>query len=245
MFNLKAKNERDNHNKIIGILGGMGPLATADLFYKIVTLTEANGDNDHIHIIVDNYTTIPDRTSYILGHGKDPKKFMIEAALKLEVMGADVIIMPCNTAHYFYDEIKKYIHVPFINMIEEVAKKIKKLNPEIAKIGLLATEGTCKAGVYDNVLNKYGIEVIKPNDINQNIISDLIYGIKKGIKKYSSDNIESVLLNFKLQNIDTVILGCTELPVAFQMLNIKGNYIDPTKILAQSAIEFVGKKAIS
>lgn len=245
MFDLKSENETNDHKKIIGILGGMGPLATVDLFYKIVTLTEANSDNEHIHTIVDNYTAIPDRTSYILGHGEDPKKYMIEAALKLEVMGADVIIMPCNTAHYFYDEIEKYVHVPIINMIEEVAKKIKKMSLKIQKVGLLATEGTCKMGIYDNILNKYGIEVIKPNNADQNIVSDLIYGIKAGRKRYNLENIQSVLSYFELQNIDTVILGCTELPVAFQLLNIKCNYIDPTKILAQSAIEFVGKKVIS
>ena len=242
MFDLKVENEMNDYKKTIGIIGGMGPLATVDLFRKIVTMTEANSDNDHIHILIDNYTAIPDRTNYILGHGEDPKKYLIKSALKLEVMGADVIIMACNTAHYFYDEMEKYIHIPFINMIEEVAKKI---NPQIRKVGLLATEGTCKVGIYDKVLNKYDIEVIKPNDTDQNIISDLIYSIKKGHKGCNLDHINSVLSHFKLQNIDTVILGCTELPIAFQTLNIKGDFIDPTKILAQSAIEFVGKKVIS
>lgn len=244
MLNLKVENQA-NDSKTIGIIGGMGPLATVDLFHKIVMLTEANSDNDHIHILIDNYTAIPDRTSYILGHGEDPKKFLIESALKLEVMGADVIIMACNTAHYFYDEIEKYIHVPFINMIEEVAKKIKKINPKIRKVGLLATEGTCITEIYDKVLNKYDIEVIKPDYTNQNIISNLIYSIKNGRKEYNLDDINSVLSFFRLQNIDTVILGCTELPLAFETLNIKGKYIDPTKILAQSAIEFVGEKVIS
>lgn len=234
----------NNEQKTIGILGGMGPLATDDLFHKIIILTEAKKDNEHIHILIDNYTAIPDRTNYILGYGEDPTKYMIEAAMKLELMGADVIIMPCNTAHYFYDEIVKYLHIPFINMIEEVAKKIKKGKQDISKIGLLATAGTCKSGVYDKILKKYGIEVVKPNDADQDIISDLIYGIKAGRTEYNLDDINSILSYFKLQNIDTVILGCTELPVAFQMMNIKGNFIDPTKILAQSAIEFVGRKAM-
>ncbi|MBU3181661.1 aspartate/glutamate racemase family protein [Clostridium psychrophilum] len=244
MQGINVENDWNNYSKTIGIIGGMGSLATVDLLHKIVTLTDANSDNDHIHILIDNYASIPDRTSYILGHGEDPRKYLIESALKLEVMGADVIIMACNTAHYFYDEIGKYIHVPFINMIEEVAKKIRKINPQIRKVGLLATEGTCITEVYDKVLNKYDIEVIKPNHTNQNIISDLIYSIKKGHKEYNLDDINSVLSFFSVQNINTVILGCTELPVAFQTLNIKGNYIDPTKILAQSVIEFVGKKVI-
>lgn len=230
--------------KTVGILGGMGPLATVDLFYKIVTLTDANSDNDHLHIIVDNYTSIPDRTSYILGHGEDPKKYLIESALKLEAMGADVIIMPCNTAHYFYDEIVKYTHVPFLNMIEETAKEIKKMNPQIRKVGLLATEGTCRAKIYDNILNKYGIETMKPDAAKQSIITNLIYGIKKGIKEFNKNDVNSVISYFELQGIDTIILGCTELPVAFQTLGIIGNYIDATKILAQSAIRFAGKKVV-
>ena len=150
----------------------------------------------------------------------------------------------CNTAHYFYDEIVKYLRIPFINMIEEVAKKIKKVKPDTSKIGLLATVGTCKSGVYDKILKKYGIEVVKPNDAYQDKISELIYGIKAGRTAYNLDDINSILSYFELQNIDTVILGCTELPVAFQMMNIKGNFIDPTKILAQSAIEMVGRKAM-
>ncbi|MGE5627367.1 MAG: aspartate/glutamate racemase family protein [Solirubrobacterales bacterium] len=237
------KNE-DLRKKTIGILGGMGPLATEDLFHKIVTLTDAKSDNDHIHIIIDSYTDIPDRTSFILGHGEDPTQYLIEAALKLELMGADVIIMPCNTAHYFYDEIVKYLRIPFINMIEEVAKKIKKISPDIIKVGLLATEGTCQAGVYDKELKKYGIEVVKLNEEYQNKISNLIYGIKAGQIRFSIDDINSIISFFESEKVDTVILGCTELPVAFQMMNIKGNFIDPTKILAQSAIESVGRKAI-
>lgn len=243
MSDTNFNNEHLN-NKTIGILGGMGPLATDDLFHKIIILTEAKNDNEHIHILIDNYTAIPDRTSYILGYGEDPTKYMIEAAMKLELMGADVIIMPCNTAHYFYDEIVKYLRIPFINMIEEVAKKIKKVKPDASKIGLLATAGTCKSGVYDKVLKKYGIEVIKPNDADQDKVSDLIYGIKAGRTEYNMGDIDSILSYLELQNVDTVILGCTELPVAFQMMNIKGNFIDPTKILAQSAIELVGRKAM-
>ncbi|CAB1261772.1 amino acid racemase [Clostridium sp. WLY-B-L2] len=244
MIDSEAENINNTSKKIIGILGGMGPLATADLFYKIITLTDAKSDNEHIHVIIDNNTEIPDRTNYILGTGEDPKKYLIESALKLELMGADVIIMPCNTAHYFYDEIVKYIHIPFLNMISETVKEIRRTNTEIKKVGLLATKGTCFAGIYDKIFNKYNIEVVKPDDTNENIVSDLIYSVKKGVKKYDLNSVQSVLSYFKSKDVDTVILGCTELPVAFKMLNIKGNYVDPTKILAQSAIKFVGKKIV-
>ena len=231
-------------SKTIGILGGMGPLATVDLFRKIVTLTDASCDQEHIHVIVDNNTEIPDRTSYIISGGKNPEESLIKSAVKLQSMGADVIIMPCNTAHYFYDKIAANINIPFLNMIEETAKELLRLNPSIKKVGLLATEGTCRAGIYDNIFEKYGIELIKPNDLAQQHVTDLIYGIKQGKKSMDLTGFYEVISMLKGMGSETLILGCTELPLAFDMYNINENCIDPTKTLACSAIRFAGKKVI-
>jgi aspartate racemase len=230
--------------KTVGILGGMGPLATSDLFNKIVTLTDAKNDNDHIHIILNNYPIIPDRTKYILGDGENPIKYMIEAALKLEVMGANVVIMPCNTAHYFYDEITEYLTIPFINMIEETAKEIKKVNPESKKVCLLSTQGTYKTKIYDNIFKNYDIEISRPGKAVEDVITDIIYSIKKG--DTALKNIDKNLLTSYLNAIEgeSIILGCTELPVAFNILGITKGCIDPTKILAKSAIHFAGKRTL-
>ncbi|WP_372713027.1 aspartate/glutamate racemase family protein [Ilyobacter sp.] len=230
--------------KTVGILGGMGPLATSDLFNKIVTLTDAKNDNDHIHIILNNYPIIPDRTKYILGDGENPIKYMIEAALKLEVMGANVVIMPCNTAHYFYDEITEYLTIPFINMIEETAKEIKKVNPESKKVWLLSTQGTYKTKIYDNIFKNYDIEISRPGKAVEDVITDIIYSIKKG--DTALKNIDKNLLTSYLNSIEgeSIILGCTELPVAFNILGIAKGCIDPTKILAKSAIHFAGKRTL-
>ena len=126
--------------KTVGIIGGMGPLATVDLFGKIVNLTDAKCDNDHIHILIDNNTYIPDRTSYILGDGENPIDELVKSAKRLKNMGADFLIMPCNTAHYFYNDIINNVSIPFINMIEETANYIN--NKNIKKVGLLSTTGT-------------------------------------------------------------------------------------------------------
>jgi len=226
--------------KTIGILGGMGPLATADLFKKIITLTDASKDNEHIYIIVENNTKIPDRTDYIINNGEDPTKHMIKSAIRLEMMGSDVIVMPCNTAHYFYDEIIKYVDIPFINMIVETAEETKKLYSN-KKIGLLATEGTYRAGIYDRVFTEYGLELVKPDAEKEKYVMELIYGIKSGKKNIDLTNFQTVLSEFKKQGAEAFILGCTELPVAFEKFNIEEKYIDPTKILACSAIKFAGK----
>jgi len=229
-------------DKTIGILGGMGPLATVDIFHKIVSLTEANSDQDHIHIIIENDPGIPNRLDFLLRDGESPEKHLIQLATKLEFMGADVLIMPCNTAHYFYDAIKKHIGIDFINMIDETAKEIKQTSPSCKKIGLLATKGTYHTGIFEKVFSPYEIEVIIPNLEDQQYIADLILAVKIGQTTFDLTNIHQVLENLKRANMDVLVLGCTELPIAFQMFDIKEKFIDPTTVLACSAIRYAGKK---
>ncbi|AFL99012.1 aspartate racemase [Desulfitobacterium dehalogenans ATCC 51507] len=229
-------------NKVIGILGGMGPLATVDMFNKIVTLTEATRDQDHIHLIIDNYPGIPNRLDFLLGDGESPEKAMVESALKLQSMGADAIIMPCNTAHYFYDAIKKHLRIDFINMIEETAKEIKKESTRCKKIGLLATRGTYNTGVYDKTFASYDMEVIKPDEEGRQAIADLILAIKVGQDTFDLTSIYRVIAQLKKKNAEILVLGCTELPIAFEKFNINEKYIDPTKILACSAIRYAERK---
>ncbi|MGB6128441.1 MAG: amino acid racemase [Psychrilyobacter sp.] len=223
--------------KIAGVLGGMGPLATIDLLNKIVKHTDAKKDSDHVHTLVDNYTGIPDRTAYILGNGENPEKYLVESALKLEAMGASFIVMPCNTAHYFYEKIYGTVKIPFVNMIEEVAKELDG----VKKVGLLATKGTYRGHIYENIFNKYGIEIEVPPVDLQEIVNQLIYNLKEGKDNINEVPIDKVLDYFSNLGIDNIILGCTELPVAFEMLNVKGNFLDPTKILALSTIKLMGK----
>ena len=228
----------DQTMRIAGVLGGMGPLATIDLLNKIVKYTDAKKDSDHAHTLVDNYTDIPDRTAYIFGHGENPVRHLIDSALKLEAMGASFIVMPCNTAHYFYEKICEAIKIPFINMIDEVAKELDG----VKKVGLLATKGTYKGRIYNNIFDKYGIEVEVPPIDMQEIITELIYNLKEGKDIVNNLPIHKVLDYFSNLGIEKIILGCTELPVAFEKLEIQGDFIDPTKILAISTIKLMEKK---
>lgn len=224
--------------KIAGVLGGMGPIATIDLLNKIVKYTDAKKDSDHIHTLVDSYTEIPDRTAYILGQGENPEQHLIDSALKLEAMGASFIVMPCNTAHYFYEKVCGAVKIPFINMIDEVAKELN----DVKKVGLLATKGTYKGHIYENIFNRYGIDVkIPPMDM-QEIVTDLIYRVKEGKDDIDQVPIDQVLDYFSSLGVEKIILGCTELPVAFNRLKIEGDFLDPTKTLAVSTIKLMGKK---
>ncbi|OQY42197.1 MAG: aspartate racemase [Fusobacteriia bacterium 4572_74] len=224
--------------EIVGVLGGMGPIATIDLLNKIIKYTDAKKDSEHIHTLVDSNTEIPDRTAYISGYGEDPEKYLVDSALKLEAMGASFIVMPCNTAHYFYKKINESVNIPFINMIDEVAKELNS----VKKVGLLATKGTYKGHIYENIFNKYGIDVKIPPIDMQEIVTELIYGVKEGKDDIDQIPIDKVLNYFSSLGIDKVILGCTELPVAFKKLKIEGEFLDPTKILALSTIRLMGKK---
>lgn len=228
--------------KVLGILGGMGPLATVKLFEDIVLLTKANSDQEHIHTIVDSNTSIADRTDYILDNSlENPVPELIKSALRLERAGADFIIMPCNTAHNFYDEIAKHIDIPFLNMIEESVKYIIEKFDNITKVGLLATEGTIKAGVYDNVYHRYGIKIVKPSPKNQRYITELIYNIKEGIYQEDLQGFYGAMDELRELGVDVFVAGCTEISVAIQLFNLKGNIINPMKILAIEAIKFAGK----
>ena len=232
----------DLMKKVLGVIGGMGPLATVKLFDKIVQYTDAKCDQEHLRIIIDNNTLIPDRSAHILADGEDPREQLINSATRLQSSGAEFLIMPCNTAHYFLDDIVKNIDIPFINMIEETARYIKVNHRDVIKVGLLATEGTHKAMVYENVFSKYGLTVISPSEEKQRYIMDIIYAIKKGIKLENLDDFYKVIEEVESKDVDLFILGCTELSVALELYSLKGSYIDAMDILAKKAIEFSGAK---
>lgn len=229
--------------KIIGIIGGMGPLATADLFKKIVINTKADRDQEHIRVLIDNNTEIPDRTAAILNGGKDPIPQLVKSATLLSNMGADLLIIPCNTAHYFYKEIQKNVEIAVLNMIELTRDTLIKNG--IKKAALLATKGTIKSGIYQKVFDSSGVELIVPEEDEQMVIMDLIYkGVKAGKKDYSVADTKKVMENLVSRGAETLILGCTELPLAKDMYDLDFNTCDPTLELAKGAILAAGGECL-
>lgn len=227
--------------KTIGILGGMGPLATADLFRKIISLTAAGSDNDHIRIYIDSNTSIPDRTAAILSGGPDPLPAMRDSLRKLEACGADCVIMPCNTAHYFLPRLQGLTDIPFLSMLEAAAAGCRThFSGKTAAV--LATKGTLSAGLYQAALEKEGVPYLLPEEGERDALMDVIYGgVKAGTppEQYRAGFL-SVLEGLSARGADYFILGCTELPLAFQMLGLNQPSLDPTEELAKSAIRFCG-----
>lgn len=225
--------------KKIGIIGGLGPLATVKFMEM---LNKKINDNQEVELVVINDPTTPDRTSYILDNNNDnPVHKILNMVNCLEKSEVDIIVMPCNTASYFYKEINKTTNIPFINIVEETSKYLKE--KKISKVGLLATEGTIKSEIYKNMLQKANIEYVIPNKFEQKIISSIIYdGIKSG-NDIDLDSFYKVSNNLIQQGVDSIILGCTELSVLKDIKNIDDPiFVDAMEILAESTTKYLNIK---
>jgi len=224
--------------KIIGILGGMGPEATIDLFYKIIKLTPAKKDQDHLRIIIDNNPKIPDRTAAILRKGEDPLPALQQSARNLQKAGADFIIIPCNTAHYFLPRIQESVNIPIINMIEETTKETRQRTPQIKKVGLLASMGIYKTEVYYQHFKIFNIEVISPEEKDKEEVMKAIYAVKAGdLSNEVKDNILKIAQKLIDKGAEAIIAGCTEIPLILKEGDILVPLIDPTQVLAKAAVQ--------
>ncbi|MGE5340295.1 MAG: aspartate/glutamate racemase family protein [Candidatus Omnitrophota bacterium] len=234
--------------KIIGILGGMGPEATLSLCNLIFSFTRAEKDQDHIPVMVWNNPRVPDRTEAILNQGPSPLPDIISGAQALEKMGADLIAMPCITAFYFYPDIVRHVSIPFVHILEEtvryVHQQVKHPMGSPQKIGVLATSGTIKSGLFHEAFHRNGIGVVAPNAPNQRLLMDAIYdnkGIKAGFKQNPRKRILAIIDELiQTDNPDAIMVGCTELSLVLDRRWVDRPLIDPLKILAAVSIQRAG-----
>ncbi len=226
--------------KTIGILGGMGPYATVDLFRKIIEATPAQRDQEHLRILVDNNPRIPDRTQAILGKGKSPLPMMIETAKNLEKAGADFILIPCHTAHFWLRELQEGLSIPIIDMVEETVRAISTKCPHFHKVGLIATTGTIKSKVYHQVFERMGWEVIIPKEAGQEIVMKEIYGeegIKTGQLEKPKAKIIKVAQELLGRGAEIIVAGCTEVSLVLKKEDLSVPVVDSTEILARAAVK--------
>ncbi len=225
--------------KIIGIIGGMGPAATCDLMQKIIALTKAARDQEHLHLLADVNTNIPDRTAAILHGGADPVPELVKSGKRLTAAGAELLVMPCNTAHYFYDRLCAEMTVPVLHMPRLTAKALRETGTACAAV--LATDGTVQSGIYESALRAEGIETIYPAAAEQAQLMRLIYdGVKARRIPLSDIPAAAILDSLRARGAEKFILACTELPIAFEALGIGGAIIDPTRVLAFAAVRAAG-----
>ena len=229
--------------KTLGILGGLGPLATVYFMDMIVKMTDAKTDQDHISMIVLNHAAIPDRTDFILDASKpNPLPMMVEDAKKLQAAGSDYVVMPCNTAHFFYEQIQNNITIPMLNIIEETVIFAKE-RAGVKKLGILATKGTISAGSYQRMCEKYGIEWAVPSLHDEQSLMNIIYNQVKAGKEINITEFLKIIENMKADGCDAVALGCTELSVINKDFALnREDIVDSLEVLAKRSIELCGKK---
>ncbi len=227
--------------KTIGILGGMGPLATMDLYKKIILSTEADCDNAHIRVYIDGNSAIPDRTAAILSGGPDPVPEMLSALRNLEKCGADCVIMPCNTAHHFLPRLQAETALPFIDMRTVTAAVCAERYPG-KRACLLGTKGTIAARIYDGALKAAGVEFLVPNEAEQTELMRLIYDVVKASRPLEpeTESWHALLTELIGRGAEYFILACTELPIVANTLPDEGPFVDPTAEMAREAILFCG-----
>lgn len=226
---------------ILGVLGGLGPLATTYLMQMVILKTPARTDQDNIPMIVLNDPQIPDRTAYILDHSKPcPLPEMTMVARRLEESGADYLAIPCNTAHYFYDGIVDAVSIPVLNIMTETVNRLVECAGKEATIGIMATEGTIASGVFQDYFASAGMRrTITPTESEQACLTSLIYDCVKANKPYDEADLLRVAEGMRSRGCDAVIVGCTELSVIYVGMSSKPDWLyDSLDILADRCVSY-------
>ena len=226
-------------HKTIGVLGGMGPWATLDFFEKILRLTPAKTDQEHLRVIIDNNPKIPDRSPAIAGTGEDPTPALVAGARILQQAGADVIVIPCNTAHYFYERVQNAVSIPVLHIMEEVAATAREEVPTARVLGILATAAAVSSGLYARACARRGIEVVNPDPSGQQVVNRAIYAVKGGqMGPEITAGLKKIADGLVGRGAQALVLGCTELPFVLKPQDVRVPLLDSNQILARAAVRF-------
>jgi len=232
--------------KTIGILGGMGPEATVYMFNLLIKKTEVKKDQDHIRVVILSDPGVPPRTDAVLGKGPSPVPYLVKGVKTLKGAGADFIIMPCVTAHYFIPEVREQVDFKLVSLVEESVKWAKLKVGGLKKAGILASTGTLKSRLFSDAFGGAGIELIAPEGKAQEQYMEAIFG-EAGIKAgYTEGLAREMILSCarKLieQGAEAVIAGCTEVPLVLRDADIPVPLIEPMQITAEAGIKAAGYK---
>jgi aspartate racemase len=231
----RAGAQRDE--RVVGVLGGMGPLATADFYTKFVRLTPARTDRDHPRVIIDSNPKIPDRTAGLLGLGPDPTPHLTATARGLERAGAEVIAIPCNSAHAYLAAIRRSVKIPVLDIMEEVAAAASALSPSPRAVGLLAMPGTVRARLYHRALAARGIAVVECTAGDEKEVHAVATAVKMGdLGRAVRERLRDVAAGLIRRGAAAIILGCTELPLVMTPQDVAVPLLDGTEILAAAAL---------
>ena len=224
-----------NGKKVLGVIGGMGPIATSYFMELVIKMTDAAADQEHLDMIIYNIPSIPDRTSYILDHNNpSPLPVILDIAAKLEDQGVEFLAMPCCTAHYFQDELEQSLHRPFVNIIRATVQYLKERG--IQKAGVMATDGTMRTDLFRRELDAQGMEIVCPSPERQADVMHIIYDNVKANHPADMERFERVGTELRANGAQAIILGCTELSLVKRDNHVGPGYIDAMEVLAQQSL---------
>lgn len=226
--------------KILGVIGGLGPMATAYFYKRLVQMHDAAADQEHMEVIIHAKPQIPDRTKYILGQSREnPLPDLLEIGRGLVREGAELIAIPCITAHFFHKELEEGIGIPVIHAVEETASYLK--NSGIRKVGIFATEGTIQSRLFEDTLSVHNIECIVPKLEDRGHIMHIIYDNVKAGKRPEIMLLKQVSDRMFASGVEVILLACTELSVIKNDFSQDGLFLDVMDVLAKKAVEDCGR----
>lgn len=227
----------------VGVIGGVGPMATVYYMQRVIEMTKAGCDQEHINMLVFNDCDIPDRTAFITEKSPDnPLPVMVEDAKRLEAAGCEFVVIPCNTAHYFYDELEQAVEIPVVNIVEETIRYAKARVQDLSCVGIMATTGTIVTGTYQKYAERAGLSFVVPDEDEQDLLMQIIYdGVKAG-KPVPRADFDRVANHLRAKGAQCLILGCTELSVLKRDLPINDpDVLDSIDVLASETVRRSGK----
>lgn len=226
--------------KTIGVLGGMGPAATASFMQRIIDLTLAEDDAQHVPLLVDMNPQIPSRISAIMDGTKNPGPTLARMAKDLESAGAQALVMPCNTAHFYAETIEQAVDFPFLNMLTLSAAKLRQ-EMGSCKVGMLASPLTDDIGIFRNAFAPFDLEVIFPKDANH--VLSIIRKIKSnGLSNEMDWQLSELGKELQDNGVDCLLIGCSEFSLLQDRLRANLPVFDTVDILAAAVIKFSGAK---
>ncbi len=235
-------------DRVIGVLGGMGPEATIAFYSHIVSATPAGRDQDHLRVIIDSNPEIPDRTAAILGEGESPVPAMAAGIDALQRAGADFVTIPCVSAHAFIEELKQTVHLPVLSILDVVAEAVQQHPRQIERVALLATTGTVQAGLLQRRFAGAGLEVRLPNSQDQARVQASIYAVKAGapetVRREITSELRIIVNRLVSAGAEGIVLGCTEIPLVFGQADVAVPVFDSLRWLARAAIRSAGREPI-
>ena len=224
---------------MIGVLGGMGPLATVDFFNKVLAATPAQGDQDHVPLLIQSDPRIAPRVAAILYGGRSPAPELLAGRDRLIAAGATALAMPCNTAHYWYADLVKGCSVPFLNIVDATCAEVTLLAKAGSPIGIIATRATLEAQIFDTPLLRAGYTPLVPDEaMMEALVSPGIERVKAGQAAQGGQLIEQAVQALLASGAGAVILACTETPLALDAIEspVRSQCIDSTAALARCCV---------